>query len=484
MQTKAEQRIDDSSSATNEQLSRKPTPASAAISDLRSQTFSQRQYGTFANASGRLDRQRMLGRIVQPKTDAPPVKTNQTGLPDQLKAGIESLSGISMDNVTVHYNSARPAHLQAHAYAQGTDIHIAPGQERHLPHEAWHVVQQAQGRVKATTQMKDGIDINADVELEREADVMGDRAAHSNASEAGLAPRIGTKETPGIPTAQLYEAKASQKKEIVREITKKWKGAISKDDKSDDAVANVARDFIEYCESHEQALFLLRKLTYDEWNTATFADKTAGELEKQLLQPAAEEEKKEDVDVLARAKKAIKDAGHDLSKFSVSDIQYVKTIFESNSDGWAAAVQSVWELLEKKRVADQRAAEIALLTPVVAGLQPASFTGNALCMAIWHGSTMSAGASGYFELPNAYSATDLHAAWTAWLGFQQAVNGANLDGFATHRIGNGTAQDKSDRADIKSRRFTHQMNFSITWKGSEQMYHVGLQGTDNPQYGT
>lgn len=61
-------------------------------------------------------------------------------------------SGHSMDNVKVHYNSSEPASLQAHAYAQGTDIHLASGQERHLPHEAWHIVQQAQGRVKPTTQ--------------------------------------------------------------------------------------------------------------------------------------------------------------------------------------------------------------------------------------------------------------------------------------------------------------------------------------------
>ncbi|MFZ6768493.1 DUF4157 domain-containing protein [Undibacterium sp. Di26W] len=75
------------------------------------------------------------------------------GLPHQLKAGIESLSGMSMDHVKVHYDSAQPAQLQAHAYAQGSDIHVAPGQEQHLPHEAWHVVQQAQGRVRPTLQM-------------------------------------------------------------------------------------------------------------------------------------------------------------------------------------------------------------------------------------------------------------------------------------------------------------------------------------------
>lgn len=99
-------------------------------------------------------------------------KPNNTGLPNQLKSGIESLSGMSMDHVKVHYNSQKPASLQAHAYAQGSEIHVAPGQERHVPHEAWHVVQQAQGRVKPTLQMQ-GATVNDDAGLEREADLMG-----------------------------------------------------------------------------------------------------------------------------------------------------------------------------------------------------------------------------------------------------------------------------------------------------------------------
>ncbi|MBI4749194.1 MAG: DUF4157 domain-containing protein [Acidobacteria bacterium] len=100
---------------------------------------------------------------------------NQTGLPNQLKAGIESLSSVSLDDVNVHYNSSKPAQLQALAYTQGSDIHVAPGQEQHLAHEAWHVVQQKQGRVQPTTQLQD-VAINDDFGLEREADVMGDKA--------------------------------------------------------------------------------------------------------------------------------------------------------------------------------------------------------------------------------------------------------------------------------------------------------------------
>lgn len=103
-------------------------------------------------------------------------KPNDTGLPDNLKSGVEQLSGFSLDDVKVHYNSDRPAQMQALAYAQGSDIHVAPGQERHLPHEAWHVVQQKQGRVHATTQLKTGVPLNDNAGLESEADKMGQQA--------------------------------------------------------------------------------------------------------------------------------------------------------------------------------------------------------------------------------------------------------------------------------------------------------------------
>lgn len=104
-------------------------------------------------------------------------KENKTGMPDSLKSGIESLSGMNLDDVRVHYNSAKPAQLNAHAFAQGREIHVASGQEKHLPHEAWHIVQQAQGRVKPTTQMKAGVAVNDDPSLEHEADMMGAKAA-------------------------------------------------------------------------------------------------------------------------------------------------------------------------------------------------------------------------------------------------------------------------------------------------------------------
>jgi hypothetical protein len=121
-------------------------------------------------------------------------KAKDTGMPNQLKSGIESLSGISMDDVKVHYNSDKPAQLNALAYAQGNDIHLGSGQEQHLPHEAWHVVQQAQGRVKPTVETASGTKINDDAGLENEADVMGAKAAQ-------LMPASGSKKSKNKATS-------------------------------------------------------------------------------------------------------------------------------------------------------------------------------------------------------------------------------------------------------------------------------------------
>lgn len=124
--------------------------------------------GKFETAQRAGEEELLQGKFTAQRADK--------GLPPQLKAGIESMSGMSMDHVNVHYNSDRPAQLNAHAYAQGSDIHVAPGQEQHLPHEAWHVVQQAQGRVQPTTQMKESTPVNDDPGLESEADTMGAQA--------------------------------------------------------------------------------------------------------------------------------------------------------------------------------------------------------------------------------------------------------------------------------------------------------------------
>ncbi len=94
---------------------------------------------------------------------------HQTGIPDDLKARAEAKSGVSLDAVEVHYNSPKPAAVQAFAYTQGNQVYLGPGQEKHLGHELGHVVQQMQGRVRPTGSVN-GLPLNDDASLEQEAD--------------------------------------------------------------------------------------------------------------------------------------------------------------------------------------------------------------------------------------------------------------------------------------------------------------------------
>ena len=126
-----------------------------------------------SSQSESLQRKADMANNAAQRAEAP--RPNNTGMPDNLKSGIESLSGFSMDDVRVHYNSSKPATVQALAYTQGTDIHVAPGQEKCLPHEAWHVAQQMAGRVSPTTNIN-GMPMNDNAGLEHEADMMGEKA--------------------------------------------------------------------------------------------------------------------------------------------------------------------------------------------------------------------------------------------------------------------------------------------------------------------
>ncbi|WP_091422979.1 DUF4157 domain-containing protein [Formosa sp. Hel1_31_208] len=136
-------------------------------------------------------------RKLEKNTEPIQKKENNTGLPDQLKTCTENLSGYDMGDVKVHYNSNKSAQLSAHAYAQGTDIHSSSGQEKHLPHEAWHVVQQRQGRVTPTMQLKGKVNVNDDAGLEKESDMMGDKALKSEENDA-LQTKLSSTNSPRV----------------------------------------------------------------------------------------------------------------------------------------------------------------------------------------------------------------------------------------------------------------------------------------------
>ncbi|MBT1698668.1 DUF4157 domain-containing protein [Fulvivirgaceae bacterium PWU4] len=153
----------------------KHLPDGETVHDNRPESVTQRKEKELIAGSPRTvaQQQRFAESLAQP---------NNTGLPDTLKAGLENLSGLDLSPVRVHYNSSQPEQYKALAYAQGTDIHLAPGQQKHLPHEGWHVVQQLQQKVKPTHQLGNGQYVNDQTRLEREADEMGAKAAKGRAS--------------------------------------------------------------------------------------------------------------------------------------------------------------------------------------------------------------------------------------------------------------------------------------------------------------
>ncbi len=117
------------------------------------------------------------------------------------KSGLSSNSGGSGDGdtppldqekwkalfpgVKFNFNSNKPSQLGAKAYAQGNEIHFAPGQnDTHtVAHEAAHVVQQKNGKVNPTGSVN-GMNVNTDPTLEAEADAVAEKVTSGGVEAA------------------------------------------------------------------------------------------------------------------------------------------------------------------------------------------------------------------------------------------------------------------------------------------------------------
>jgi hypothetical protein len=119
------------------------------------------------------------------------IQDDPNGLPPALRGRLEGMSGISLSDVCVNRGSSEPARMDAFAFTQGSDIHLGPGQEQHLAHEAWHVVQQKQGRVAATGNV-DGQPLNHSPALEAEADAVGAGARGRSTARASSLQSVST----------------------------------------------------------------------------------------------------------------------------------------------------------------------------------------------------------------------------------------------------------------------------------------------------
>lgn len=124
--------------------------------------------------------QRLEGTV-----SSPPPTLNDSNIPAHVQTKMETAFASDFSRVRIHPRSMQAPKMGAVAFTQGHNIHFAPGAfqphsikgQELLGHELAHVVQQRQGRVKATTQFK-GVKGNDQPALEKEADQMGRKSAN------------------------------------------------------------------------------------------------------------------------------------------------------------------------------------------------------------------------------------------------------------------------------------------------------------------
>jgi hypothetical protein len=119
------------------------------------------------------------GRLGEPQNTngAPPQRGGQM-LPQSFRHQMEAAFAANFSDVRIH-EGHEATHVGALAFSQGHDIHFAPGQydptsaagQQLIGHELAHVVQQG-SRVKIPDVPRGLVDVN----LEREADSLGERA--------------------------------------------------------------------------------------------------------------------------------------------------------------------------------------------------------------------------------------------------------------------------------------------------------------------
>ena len=139
-------------------------------------------------------------------TDTVDVKAKGSGvmLPEEVRAKMEAALGMDFSEVRIHVGP-QAASVGALAFTRGLDIFFAPGHyqpwsregQELLAHELTHVVQQSEGRAGASREV-DGVPINDEAGLEREADLMGAQVARDEQVRDGnINPN-----PPNIPTTE------------------------------------------------------------------------------------------------------------------------------------------------------------------------------------------------------------------------------------------------------------------------------------------
>ncbi len=143
-----------------------------------------------------------MGRQLPSQFEQIGADVKQTSVANQLPAAVqakmEGAMGADFSNIQISKDSERAQGFGARAYAQGNEVHFAPGQydpvstvgQELIGHELAHVMQQRSGRVMPTEE-QGGLPINRDHTLEAEADQLGQHAAQYKGSKGTVSSASG-----------------------------------------------------------------------------------------------------------------------------------------------------------------------------------------------------------------------------------------------------------------------------------------------------
>ena len=148
------------------------------IEDNRPESLQMKALQELANASSQVAGMKTVQTMAH-QYAAPQLPVQEKSEPPLSPEGklIRATQEISQSPLApkIVYNSPEPEKINAHAFTQGDTIHVGRGQEKHLPHELGHVVQQAIPDYVRPTMQFNGVNINDNLALESEADTLGER---------------------------------------------------------------------------------------------------------------------------------------------------------------------------------------------------------------------------------------------------------------------------------------------------------------------
>ena len=141
----------------------------------------------------------------------------------------------------------------------------------------------------------------------------------------------------GAVVQAKYKLNAQKTNELKREIVKRWSF-------DDEVAADVAKELAEYCTGHNQALTIIQKASYDDFQLAASSKVPPDDFELELITGGGSKgsgKPKKEVDPLVDVRKRIGKKGHDLSLFTKEDLEGI--LLTKDEGGWDLAIQTTYQ---------------------------------------------------------------------------------------------------------------------------------------------